>query len=118
VRLDITTVDLRHKFDPQERIRLAEDLAHTMLTKQSACKLFASAKKAHEEAVEKLDATITDLSRKLCEGWEYRDIRCKVLWNDPEIGKKTFVRLDTGEIAKIDDMTDAERQDPLPLTGD
>jgi hypothetical protein len=118
MREEITTRDLRHHFDPKERVRLAEDFAHELLTLKSAQAAFGIARKAHDEAVEKLQSRMADLSRKLCEGWEYRDIRCRVLFNDPQIGQKTFMRIDTGEVVGIEEMTHEEKQEPLPLTGD
>ena len=115
MRADMVTRDLRHSFDPKERIRLAEDLAHELIVRAEACRLFAVAKKAHDEAVGKLESTISDLTRKLCEGWEYRDIKCKVLWNSPREGIKTLVRLDTGEEVAQEEMTFDEKQESLPL---
>jgi len=90
------TRDFRHTLTPQERVRNAEDLAHELTTRTQAQKLFAAAKKAHDSNIEALDTKIAHLARLLCEGWEYRDVLCKVLYNSPREGEKTIVRLDTG----------------------
>ena len=110
--------DLRHTFPQAERVRLAEDLSHEIVLRDQLEVEFSKLKSAHADKVSKHDSTIRDLTRKLCEGWEYRDVKCKVLWNDPADGQKTIVRLDTGEVLAVEEMTFEEKQDDLPLAGD
>ena len=100
----LTTRDLRYQYDEKEHVRLAEDLAHEITVLANAEKLFGVAKAAHKEAVERMGATIRDLSRKLSDGWEIRDVVCRLLPNEPEAGKRTIVRADTGEIVAVEDM--------------
>lgn len=118
MRDDFILRDLRHTFPQPERVRLAEDLAHEMIQLYQLEQEFAKLKAAHAAKVAERESTIRDLSRKLCEGWEYRDVKCKVLWNDPEDGKKSIVRLDTGEVVAVEDMSFEERQGVLPIAGD
>ena len=113
MRQDFTTRDMRHTFPPAERVRLAEDLSHNMILKKQCDMEFDKLKTAHTAKIATYDSVINDVARKLCEGWEYRDIPVKQLWNDPEIGKKTIVRMDTGEVVGVEDMTDDERQERL-----
>lgn len=115
LRLDTITRDFRHSFDPKERIRLAEDLAHELISRAELMRTFAVLKKTHDEKVEKVDSAIGHLTRVLCEGWEYRDVKCKVLWNKPKDRQKTIVRLDTGEQVAIESMTEDECQEELGL---
>ena len=111
MRLDTTTRDLRHTYPQAERVRLAEDLSREMLLLYQAETEFEKLKAAHTAKTKTTESTIRDLARKLCEGWEYRDVPVRQLWNDPEIGKKTIVRLDTGEVVAIEDMTHDDRQE-------
>lgn len=115
MRPDTITRDFRHSFDPKERIRIAEDLSHELVARAELCRNFAVLKKTHDEKLEKHDSSIGHLTRVLCEGWEYRDVICKVLWNKPKSGQKTIVRLDTGEHVEIEPMTEGERQEELNL---
>jgi hypothetical protein len=114
-RPEVITRDFRHNFDPKERIRIAEDLAHELISRADAMRAFSGLNKTHDEKVEKLDSAITHLTRVLCEGWEYRDVKCKVLWNKPKPKQKTIVRLDTGEQVEIVPMTEDECQEELDL---
>lgn len=115
MRPDNITRDFRHHFDPAERVRLAEDLAHELITRAESCRLFAIVKKAHDEAIEKIESKINHVTRLLCEGWEYRDVPCKVLYNNPRDCEKTIVRLDTGEEVAVEPMTEEEKQESLPM---
>ena len=115
MRQDFVMRDMRHTFPPPERVRLAEDLSHEMITLHQLETEFDKLKTAHTAKAKERECTIRDLARKLCEGWEYRDIPYRQLWNDPEVGKKTVVRLDTGEVVAVEDMADDERQERLPL---
>lgn len=40
-------------------------------------------------------------------------LKCEIRFHDPNTGKKTTIRLDTGEILKTEDMTDEEMQEKL-----
>jgi hypothetical protein len=100
----LTTRDLRYQYDEKEHLRLAEDLAHEITVLATAERLFGVAKAAHKEAVERMGSTVRDLSRKLSDGWEIRDVVCRLLPNEPEAGKRTIVRADTGELVAIEDM--------------
>lgn len=60
-------------------------------------------------------ATISKLSSNINNGYEYRDIECEIRLNEPESGQKTIVRRDTGEIVRIEEMTDREMQEELKL---
>ncbi len=114
-RPDYVIRDLRHSFPAPERVRLAEDLSHEIVLRNQLEQEFSKLKATHADKIGKHDSTICHLTRKLCEGWEVRDIRCKVLWNDPADGQKTIVRMDTGEVIATEEMTFDERQDVLPL---
>lgn len=111
----LATRDLRYQYDEKEHVRLAEDLAHEITVLATAERLFGVAKAAHKEAVERMGSTIRDLSRKLSDGWEIRDVVCRLLPNEPEAGKRTIVRADTGELVAIEDMyTGAAIETPPP----
>lgn len=58
-------------------------------------------------------ASISILSRKINNGYEYRDIDCEILFHTPNTGKKTIIRKDTGEAIEIIDMTQEEMQEPI-----
>lgn len=61
-------------------------------------------------------ASISKLSNHINNGYEYRQISCEVKMDTPIQGQKTIIRKDTGEIVKIEEMTQQEMQMELELT--
>ena len=57
-----------------------------------------------------VDAEESIAANKIASGYEIRAVECRVLLDAPEPGQKTLVRLDTDEVAGIEEMTDADRQ--------
>lgn len=100
----------RYHFTDAERLQIAEELAAALITKDTALRNFVIAKKAHEENIAKQDAHIRALSRQLCEGWEFRDLPCRELPNNPTPGEKTVMRVDTGEEISVERMSEKESQ--------
>jgi len=62
-----------------------------------------------------IDAVIGKNSILVNNEKEFRTVHCEVTY-DFKAGKKTFVRLDTAEIVKVEEITDEERQRELPIT--
>lgn len=57
------------------------------------------------------EARIGELSRKVRNGYEYRQVDCLVQFDTPDLGMKQTVRTDTNEIVeKPSGMTDDEKQ--------
>ena len=57
-----------------------------------------------------VDAEESIAANKIASGYEIRAVECRVLLDAPERGQKTLMRLDTDEVAGIEEMTDADRQ--------
>lgn len=108
----IITRDLRYQYDEKEHVRLAEDLAHQILARDQAVRLFEVAKAAHKAAVENFESCIRDLSRKLSDGWEIRDVPCRLLPNEPAPGQRTIIRVDTGEVIAVENMQSGAAIEP------
>jgi hypothetical protein len=70
-----------------------------------------------------VESDIGVASNKLRSGYEFRDVDCKVEYNDPVAGKRTVYRLDTppeeGWTVEVQDMSEEEilrsQQQELPL---
>lgn len=63
-----------------------------------------------------LQAEITRLAEEFERGHSEIEVRCRVYFNEPQIGLKTIVRVDTGEIVSVEPMTDEELQEDIPFT--
>ena len=61
------------------------------------------------------DSLISNLSNNVNNGYEYRSVDCEVEMDSPKKGMKTTTRIDTGEVVGTEKMTDADRQEEMPL---
>jgi hypothetical protein len=106
---------LKYDFDEDEQKENAQKLArknrnlaeHALKKKQLAADL-----KLEEEG---LNSDIATLSRHVTDGYDFRMVDCRIVYNQPITGKKEISRIDTGELVRTDNMTDEERQEELPL---
>jgi hypothetical protein len=60
-------------------------------------------------------AELTRLSQLVTSGYEIREVRCEVWFHKPVAGKKTTIRIDTGEIVNTVNMSSMEMQMRLPI---
>lgn len=88
--------------------KLNQDLSRAEERKKRVSSELAADVKARQDEV-------SSQSRLVSNGYEYRDIECEVRYHDPENGKKTLVRMDSGETVKVSFMSGDEMQASLPL---
>ena len=62
-----------------------------------------------------LQAACDELSRKVRDGKEWREVECEVLLGSPDREHKQTIRLDTGETIKTERMTESDLQMVMPL---
>lgn len=62
-----------------------------------------------------LQASCDELSRKVRDGKEWREVVCEVTLGAPDKAHKQVVRMDTCEVVKTERMTEAELQMVMPL---
>jgi hypothetical protein len=106
---------LKYVFSGEEMHDFATELAR----KTSEMSETEEAKKAtvaqFGDRIASLRADTSSLARKFNSGYEYRNIECKVLYHKPSPAQKTIIRLDTGEVVKVQAMTFNELQEILPF---
>lgn len=78
---------------------------------ESQLETFKAQKKAEVAAQ---DAVISANSVLVNSEKEFRLVECKIEYDFRKKGVKTFVRLDTGEIVKTEQITNEERQEFMP----
>lgn len=97
----------RYDFTEAEAHDLAVELAES--TKELR-KIDEAKKKATKEftiQMKGVKVVIDELSVKVADGFEYRDVACEVEYNKPQQGQKTLTRTDTGE-QLTESMTDED----------
>lgn len=55
-------------------------------------------------------AQVALLSQEIQTGIEHKDVVCYWIFDDPQPGDKTLIREDTGEIVRIEEMTEDDLQ--------
>ena len=105
-----STESIKHTFTTPELFELADKMGaaasrvfriETEKSEQAAHygALLKEANRAHAELVERFNLR-----------YEMRDVECKIEFDKPEPGYKSFVRLDNGESVREVRMTEAEKQ--------
>lgn len=100
-----STRTLPCKLSELDLVAIGEKMTHLTLEVQK----IEDAKKR----VKPMQEEITELAEKWREGFEDRYVECEILYHNPQTGKKSVVRTDTGEIVEILNMTSEEMQESL-----
>lgn len=106
---------LKYTFNAEELATIARSLA---LANQEAEAIEDEKKEAvanFKARIEAQETAISRYARLYANGYEYRNVECEDLLNNPGNGRKTIVRKDTGEVVRTIEMTPDERQEKLPL---
>lgn len=106
--------NLRCTFTRDERLELAQKLAEHHNTLVAVQDEKSRAMKDYASRIKGIENDIGDISRKVTNGYEFRDIDCRVQFDVPEAGKKTIVRLDSKDVVGVESMTHEEKQLPIP----
>lgn len=111
LRWDFTEDELR-EFS-KTMAREAQDLTAAENQKKVATSQFAEEIARHRMA-------LSQMARNISNGYEMRMTKCHVQLDNPERGRATIIREDTGEVVRERAMTDQEVRDvaqkKLPLT--
>ena len=106
----IVTESVKHTFTQVELAELADRMA------QAAARVYEIERQKSEQAahysaeLKTANLATTELVTKYNLRYEMRDVECRVEYDKPEPGYKTYVRTDTGESVRDAPMTPAERQ--------
>lgn len=106
---------IRYEFSDAEKLRIAELIDGELQMIDLAESELAEQKLKYKRIIETAWGNMRRYSGLFHDGFEMRDVKCKVLWNQPSAGEKTTVRLDTGEQVAVEPMSAEERQEELPL---
>jgi hypothetical protein len=69
----------------------------------------------YKAQIDREQTVISENSIKLTSGYEYRFVKCYARLDDPERGRKTIIRTDTGETVTVTFMTEDDRQEELAI---
>lgn len=91
------TLSLRHDFSEAEINEIAHVLTECVVKKTEVEDEKRSATRQYNGQIKYWEKQIQDNTTLIQDGFEYRDVSCKVLYNTPVAGQKTIERMDTGD---------------------
>lgn len=96
---------LKYDFTATEIHTLSMQLATSTKSRQALEEEKKSVVSQYKAKLDEVNATCNKLSNLVADGFEYRDINCRIEFHKPSQGRKTYIRLDTDKIALIEPMT-------------
>jgi hypothetical protein len=103
----IQSLNLRYEFDEEEIKEKGMELANEEFNAQQTTAEFTQVKADWNSRIKTIEGNINKLATAIRDGFEMRDVECKVRMNDPKPGKKTITRSDTGS-SYIEQMTEED----------
>jgi hypothetical protein len=104
---ELITKEFRYDFSEAEAHALAIDLAEGIKKLKSIIAEKKEAAKKYAADADKVKLACDDLSVKVSDGFEMRNIQCWCDYNTPSTGKKSITRIDTSEVF-TEEMTEED----------
>lgn len=98
-----------------EMLAVTDQLTQVMDEQEKVELEFEAVKASNKERMAVLQKAIKSHFKMLREKKRYANVDCQFIFDEPDKGKKTLVRLDTGEIVRVLPMQGEDFQDKLPL---
>jgi len=99
--------NLRYDFSASEINDLSQNLANKIQEQANTERVKKSVTASYTAQLAAIKSDVGELSDKVANGYEIREVTCDVQYHKPEQGKKTLTRGDTG-VKIVEKMTDEE----------
>ena len=106
---------LEVKFTDAEKLEMGRDVARLNQEKRRLDQKLTEIKKQLTGEISGKETEIDRLMDLLSNGYEYRQVECRIDLDTPKQGQASIIRLDTEEVVRVRRMTDDEMQIELPL---
>jgi len=107
---------IKYTFGKDEIRELGESLAHEAQTVFDLKAQKKSTNTSMNASIENANNRVADLTTKINNGYELREVECLVMMETPRAGMKTIIRIDTNEKVREEAMTMAEMQQNFGFT--
>jgi uncharacterized FlaG/YvyC family protein len=104
---------LKCQLTEKEKTELSAKIAKAISDRASAEAKLKEVSASIKAQIAQLDAEISEKALQINNGYEYRNVECR-MDKDYRLGGVTITRLDTGEVIRERPMTAEERQLELP----
>lgn len=106
---------LEVRFTDEEKLEMGRDVARLNQEKRRLDQKLGEIKKQLTGEIAAKETEIDRLMDLLSNGYEYRQVECRVDLDTPKPGQASVIRLDTEEVVRVRRMNDEELQVQLPL---
>lgn len=90
----------------KEQARLLQDIGQLVVQEKVSTDGFKAAIGEKQKQVE-------EIAKRINSGFERQDVKCDVLLNTPARVQKTLVDISSGQIVRVEEMTEADQQSRL-----
>lgn len=118
MRPDKIKLRVEDKFNSEQKAQIAEQLAHSVADLETIIGEKKVSDAAFNERIKTTDNKIAELAKRYNKGCEGKEIECRIMYDVPRVGKKSYFRTDTEKLIEVRDMSPDEKQETLqfPLT--
>lgn len=118
MRLEEITIAIFEKYSPDELATTAAAMAQAQSDLEGVEAEKKMSDSVYKERINKHAAEVSELAKKYVKGGETAQIGCKIRYDIPAPGQKSYIRFDTEETVEVHDMTTEEKQETFqfPLT--
>jgi len=113
MRPDTITLAIEEKYSTEEKADIAQKLAAAIAEQETIAGEKKVSDAAFNERLKRCDGQITTLAKQYNKGCESAQIGCDIRYDNPEVGKKSYFRMDTGELVETHDMSWEEKQETI-----
>lgn len=106
---------LEVRFTDAEKLEMGRDVARLNQEKRRLDQKLSEIKKQLTGEIAAKETEINRLMDLLSNGYEYRQVECRIDLDTPKLGQASVIRLDTEEVVRVRRMNDEELQIQLPL---
>jgi hypothetical protein len=105
------TLTLRCEYTDAELAFKRDELSTVIVRQAEVEQSKAAVNRGFKEELDGLYSRASELAHQIKARGESRDVECLVEFYKPNVGEKTIIRLDTGELVRVEVMTEDERQE-------
>jgi hypothetical protein len=107
------TLSLRCEYSDLELAEKRDELSTVICRQGEVEQRKAAVNREFKEELDGLYSRASELAHQIKARGQDRPVECVTEFHKPNIGEKTVIRLDTGEMVRVEVMTDEERQDKI-----
>jgi hypothetical protein len=113
VRPESITLSLEQKFSADQKAEIAQLLAQAIADQETIANEKSESDAVFKGRLKTCDSQISELAKKYNKGCETKQVECKIRYDMPSVGKKSYYRIDTEDLIETRDMTVEERQETI-----